>query len=137
MVNGIIFCLFFYPQAFGSSSIFTVYKINDDVIVNPMAYYTRQASSSELVAGGNLQYNLSGDGESQLIGGLYLRPGDAVIPVIGFQWKNLRLMFSYDATTSSLKDYNNGRGAYEFALIHNGFFDEYNGDKRQSFCPTF
>jgi len=113
------------------------YKVNDDVIVNPMAYYTRQASSSELVAGGNLQYNLSGDGESQLIGGLYLRPGDAVIPVIGFQWKNLRLMFSYDATTSSLKDYNNGRGAYEFALIHNGFFDEYNGDKRQSFCPTF
>jgi len=113
------------------------YKINDDVIVNPMAYYTRQASSSELVAGGNLQYNLSGDGESQLIGGLYLRPGDAVIPVLGFQWKNLRLMFSYDATTSSLKDYNNGRGAYEFALIHNGFFNEYNGDKRQSFCPTF
>jgi len=113
------------------------YKLNDDVIVNPMAYYTRQASSSELVAGGNLQYNLSGDGESQLIGGLYLRPGDAVIPVIGFQWKNLRLMFSYDATTSSLKDYNNGRGAYEFALIHNGFFNEYNGDKRQSFCPTF
>ena len=113
------------------------YKINDDVIVNPMAYYTRQASSSELVAGGNLQYNLSGDGESQLIGGLYLRPGDAVIPVIGFQWKNLRLMFSYDATTSSLKDYNNGRGAYEFALIHNGFFNEYNGDRRQSFCPTF
>ena len=113
------------------------YKINDDVIVNPMAYYTRQASSSELVAGGNLQYNLSGDGESQLIGGLYLRPGDAVIPVLGFQWKNLRLMFSYDATTSSLKDYNNGRGAYEFALIHNGFFNEYNGDRRQSFCPTF
>jgi len=113
------------------------YKLNDDVIVNPMAYYTRQASSSELVAGGNLQYNLSGDGESQLIGGLYLRPGDAVIPVLGFQWKNLRLMFSYDATTSSLKDYNNGRGAYEFALIHNGFFNEYNGDKRQSFCPTF
>jgi len=113
------------------------YKMNDDVIVNPMAYYTRQASSSELVAGGNLQYNLSGDGESQLIGGLYLRPGDAVIPVVGFQWKNLKLMFSYDATTSSLKDYNNGRGAYEFALIHNGFFNEYNGDRRQSFCPTF
>ena len=113
------------------------YKLSDDVIVNPMAYYTRQASSSELVGGGNLQYNLSGDGESQLIGGLYLRPGDAVIPVVGFQWKNLKLMFSYDATTSSLKQYNNGRGAYEFALIHNGFFSEYNGDRRQSFCPTF
>jgi type IX secretion system PorP/SprF family membrane protein len=113
------------------------YKLNDDVIINPMAYYTRQANSSELVGGANLQYNLSGDGESQLIGGLYLRPGDAVIPMVGFQWKNIRLMFSYDATTSSLKEYNNGRGAYEFGLIHNGFFNEYNGDRRQSFCPTF
>jgi type IX secretion system PorP/SprF family membrane protein len=113
------------------------YKVSDDVIVNPMAYYTRQANSSELVGGANLQYNLSGDGESQLIGGLYLRPGDAVIPMVGFEWKNIRLMFSYDATTSSLKQYNNGRGAYEFGLIHNGFFNEYNGDRRQSFCPTF
>jgi type IX secretion system PorP/SprF family membrane protein len=113
------------------------YKVNDDVIVNPMAYYTRQANSSELVGGANVQYNLSGDGESQLIGGLYLRPGDAFIPMVGFEWKNIKLMFSYDATTSSLKQYNNGRGAYEFGLIHNGFFDEYNGDRRQSFCPTF
>jgi hypothetical protein len=102
-----------------------------------MAYYTRQANSSELVGGANVQYNLSGDGESQLIGGLYLRPGDAFIPMVGFEWKNIKLMFSYDATTSSLKQYNNGRGAYEFGLIHNGFFDEYNGDRRQSFCPTF
>lgn len=113
------------------------YKLNDDVIINPMAYYTRQANTHEMVAGGNIQYNLSGDGESELIGGLYLRPGDAAIPVVGFQWKNIRLMFSYDATTSSLKQYNNGRGAYEFALIHNGFYNEYNGDRRQSFCPTF
>jgi type IX secretion system PorP/SprF family membrane protein len=113
------------------------YKLNDDVIVNPMAYYTRQANSSELVGGANVQYNLSGDGESQLIGGLYLRPGDAFIPMVGFEWKNIKLMFSYDATTSALKQYNNGRGAYEFGLIHNGFFDEYNGDRRQSFCPTF
>jgi type IX secretion system PorP/SprF family membrane protein len=118
---------------FGNAS----YKINDDVIINPMAYYSRQANSSEIVAGANLQYNLSGDGESELIGGLYMRPGDAVIPMVGFQWKNIRLMFSYDATTSSLKQYNNGRGAFEFALINNGFYSEYNGNRRQSFCPTF
>ena len=115
----------------------TSYKWSDELIVNGMAYYSRQANTSEIVAGGNLQYNLSGDGESQLIGGLYMRPGDALIPVIGYQWKNLKLMFSYDVTTSSLKQYNNGRGAFEFALIHNGFYSEYNGDRRQSFCPTF
>lgn len=113
------------------------YKLNDDIIVNPMAYYSRQANASEMVLGGNFQYNLSGDGESQLIGGIYFRPGDAIIPVVGYQWKNLRLVFNYDVTTSSLKQFNNGRGAFEFALIHNGFFSEYNGDRRQTFCPTF
>jgi type IX secretion system PorP/SprF family membrane protein len=115
----------------------TSYKLSEELIVNGMAYYSKQSTSSEIVAGGNLQYNLSGDGESQLLGGLYLRAGDAVVPVIGYQWKNIRLMFSYDATTSQLKQYNNGRGAFEFALIHNGFYSEYNGDRRQSFCPTF
>jgi type IX secretion system PorP/SprF family membrane protein len=113
------------------------YKLNSEVIINPMAYYSRQSSASEFVAGGNFQYNLSGDGESQLIGGIYMRPGDALYPVIGYQWKNIRLMFSYDVTISGLSQYNNGRGALEFGLIYNGMYDEYNGDKRQSFCPTF
>lgn len=113
------------------------YKLNDEVIINPMAYFTTQAKASELVAGGNVQYNLSGDGEMQLIGGLYYRPGDAFIPMVGFEWKNIKLMFTYDATTSSLSQYNNSRGAFEFALLHNGFYNEYNGDRRQSLCPTF
>jgi type IX secretion system PorP/SprF family membrane protein len=113
------------------------YKLNDEVIINPMAYYTRQTTASELVVGGNVQYNLSGDGESQLFGGLYMRPGDAIFPMVGFQYKYLRLMFTYDVTTSSLSQFNNGRGSYEFGLIYQGMYDEYNGDRRQSFCPTF
>lgn len=118
---------------FGNASL----KMSDDVILNPMVYYSNQATSSEIVGGANLQYNLSGDGEMQVVGGLYYRPGDAFIPMVGFEYKNIRLMFTYDATTSSLKQYNNGRGAFEFALMNKGFYDEYNGDKRQSLCPTF
>ena len=113
------------------------YKVNDMVIVNPMAYYSMQAKAAELVGGLNVQYNLSGDGEMQLVGGAYYRPGDAVIPMIGFEWKNIRLNFTYDATLSSLKQYNNSRGAYEFSLFRHGMFQEYNAYRRQSFCPTF
>jgi type IX secretion system PorP/SprF family membrane protein len=119
--------------AFANASL----KVNEMIIVNPMAYYTRQAQSSELVGGATLQYNLSGDGEAQLIGGLFVRPGDAFVPMVGFSWKNVRLTFSYDATTSSLKNYNASRGAYEFSIINHGFYPEYNGDRRQSLCPTF
>lgn len=112
-------------------------KVNDQVIVNPMAYYTNQASASELVGGASLNYNLSGDGETQLIGGLFYRAGDSFIPLLGFQWKNFRMSFTYDVTNSSLSAYNNARGAIEFSLVRHGFYDEYNGSQRQSLCPRF
>jgi type IX secretion system PorP/SprF family membrane protein len=113
------------------------YKMSDVVIINPMAYYSTQSKSNELVGGATLQYNLSGDGQTQLLGGLFYRPGDAFIPMVGFQWNNIRLLFSYDATTSSLKQYNNSRGAYEFSVLRHAFFSEYDGDRRQSLCPSF
>ncbi|MBS1935579.1 MAG: PorP/SprF family type IX secretion system membrane protein, partial [Bacteroidetes bacterium] len=78
------------------------FKVSDLVIVNPMGYYTNQAGASEAVLGLNAQYNLSNDGEQQVVGGLYYRVGDAVIPMIGFIYKNIRLMFTYDVTASSL-----------------------------------
>jgi type IX secretion system PorP/SprF family membrane protein len=112
-------------------------KMNDMVILNPQAYYTQQAGASEFVIGGMANYNLSGDGSTQLSGGLYYRSSDAFIPMVGFQWKHVKLDFSYDATTSTLRNYNGMQGAYEFALTWKGFFDEYNGDKRQSLCPKF
>lgn len=112
-------------------------KLNEQVIVNPMAYYTNQASASELVGGLSANYNLSGDGETQVIGGMYYRVGESLIPLIGFQWKNFRMSFTYDVTTSSLSQYNNARGAIEFSLLKHGFYSEGQGNLRQSLCPTF
>ncbi len=113
-----------------------VFKVNDRVIVSPAAYYTTQAKASEFTLGMHGNYNLSGDGEMQVIGGLYYRYADAVIPMIGFQWKSVRLTFTYDATTSSLKNYNNMRGASEFALIYQGYYNQFNQNLRQTQCPV-
>ncbi len=113
------------------------FKVNELVIINPMGYYTQQAGASEAVAGLNLQYNLSGDGDQQLIGGLYYRFGESIIPMVGFVYKNIRLLFTYDITTSSLRQYNNGNGAWEFAVIRPGDYAEYNGNRHESLCPTF
>lgn len=112
-------------------------KLSDMVIINPMAYYSNQAKASELVGGANLNYNLSGDGTTQLLGGLYYRGGDAFIPMVGFQWSSFRMSFTYDVTSSSLSTYNNGRGAVEFSLVRHGLFGQFDGSKRQSLCPTF
>jgi len=112
-------------------------KVNDQVIVNPMGYYTQMAGAMEMVIGLNAQFNLQDEGDQQVIGGLYMRPGDAIIPMIGFVYKNIRLTFTYDVTTSGLKHYDGGYGSWEFALLNQGFYSQYNGDKRQSLCPTF
>jgi type IX secretion system PorP/SprF family membrane protein len=113
------------------------FMLNDQWIVNPNVYYSRQARASELVGGINAHYNLSGDGEKILIGGIYYRHKDAVIPMVGLGYKDLTFTFSYDATISDLRQYNNTRGAFEFSLIKQGVFDYYSGDRRQSMCPSF
>ncbi len=112
-----------------------ILKVDPKVIINPNIYFTTQAKATELVGGLNANYNLSETGEKQLIGGLYYRYKDAVIPMAGFVVNTLKFTFSYDATTSSLKNFNNYRGAMEFSLIKNGFYPA-NTD-RQSLCPKF
>lgn len=113
------------------------FKLNESVIINPNAYVSFQAKARELVAGGNVHYNLSGDGDKQLIGGIYYRVGDAAIGMAGFQLKTMMFNFTYDATVSSLSQYNGSKGAVEFSVIKEGFYNEYFGNKRQSLCPSF
>lgn len=113
-------------------------RVHDRVILNPNVYYTYMAKASNLILGMNAHYNLSGEGgDQQLIAGLYYRAGDAIIPMIGFEMKNIRFTFSYDATLSSLNDFNNMRGAQEFNLLRQGFYSEATGNTRQSMCPRF
>jgi type IX secretion system PorP/SprF family membrane protein len=112
------------------------FLLNNQWLLNPNVYFSTQAKSKELVAGMNAHYDLSGDGEYQLIGGVYYRLSEAFIPLIGLQWKDIKATFTYDATVSTLKSYNNGRGAFEFSLIKEGLFDTYLGNKKQSMCPT-
>lgn len=113
------------------------FKLNDQWIVNPNTFFSLQAKSYEFVLGLNAHYNLSGDGENILIGGLYYRSKDAVIPMIGLGYKDYTFTFTYDATISTLKNYNNARGAFEFSLVKQGVFERYNGNRRDAMCPTF
>ena len=114
-----------------------LFKVADNVIINPNIYYTTQAKASELVLGLNGAYNLTEHGEKQLVAGLYYRYGDAVIPMLGLELNNIRFTFSYDATTSSLKNFNHSFGATEFNVLKKGYYDEFSGDRQQALCPVF
>jgi type IX secretion system PorP/SprF family membrane protein len=111
------------------------FKLNEQVIINPNVYYTRQATVSELVGGVNAHYNLSGDGEYLLMAGAYYRHKEAIIPMIGLGFKDYTATFTYDATISSLKNYNGGRGAFELSLIKQGVIHP--GSQKVTPCPTF
>ena len=133
-------------KAFGTSTAASIkasiglngsFMVNDQWIINPNAYFTMQAKSSELVAGLNAHYNLSGDGEYVLMGGLYYRHKESVIPLVGFGYKDYAFTFTYDATVSTLKNYNGSRGAFEFSLVKQGVFEKYDGNRRSTICPSF
>lgn len=113
------------------------FMVNDRVIVNPNIYASLQAKSYEIVGGLNAHYNLSGDGDKILIAGAYYRYKDAIIPMVGLGINDITFTFTYDATTSSLKNFNNTRGAFEFSLIKQGIVDRYSGNRRESMCPSF
>jgi len=97
-------------------------KIQNLWILNPNMYYSQMSNATELVIGMNANRNLSGDGEQQLVLGLYYRNNDAIIPVIGFEINDLKITFNYDATISSLGSYNGTQGAYELSVVKNGLY---------------
>jgi type IX secretion system PorP/SprF family membrane protein len=112
-----------------------ILKVNERVIISPNIYFSTQVKATEIAGGLLANYNLSEAGEKQLIAGLYYRHKDAAIPMLGFEINALRFTFSYDATISTLNNFNGYRGASEFNLIKKGFFSQNAG--RQSMCPSF
>ena len=113
-----------------------ILKVNPRVIINPNIYFTTQTNAIELTAGMNANYNLDEfDNDKQLKFGFYYRYKDAIIPVVGFETKNLAFTFSYDGTVSNLSRFNSFRGGSEISIIKKGFYPS-NTD-RQSMCPKF
>lgn len=114
-------------------------KVSDKVILNPSAYYTRQAGSHEALGGANVAYSLSDGGNTQLYAGLYYRLNDAAIAMVGYQLSNVKIMFSYDATTSGLTAANGTRGAYEIGIVYTGLYPNraFSNAKRTTLCPHF
>jgi type IX secretion system PorP/SprF family membrane protein len=110
------------------------FKINQQWILNPNMYISKMGNAWETVLGMNANYNLSGDGSTQLIGGLYKRFNDATIPMIGFKVNGYTLTFSYDATSSALSADDQTQGAYEFSIIKSGLYGSATGKALK--CPV-
>jgi type IX secretion system PorP/SprF family membrane protein len=117
--------------AFANASL----KVQDVWILNPNVYVSKMGTATEIVAGMMAQRDLSAErnGSLQLLAGMYYRSNDAIIPTVGFDIKNVKITFNYDATFSSLKAYNQSNGAYEISIVKNGL---YKGREKNIKCPT-
>jgi hypothetical protein len=116
--------------AFLNSSI----KIQDVWIINPNVYVSKMGNAWETVLGMNANRDLTGDGSSQLVLGLYYRNKDALIPMVGYQVNDLKITVNYDATVSGLSSLNGTRGAYELSIVKSGIFPSSAGKSVR--CPT-
>lgn len=114
-----------------------VVKVNSRIILSPGIYFSNQAKATEFMGGMHLNYNIANEGDQQLIMGIYFRHNDAYIPMLGYQWRNFKFMFSYDVTNSPLKYFNNSRGATEMFMQYDGIYSNMYGGGKQSLCPTF
>ena len=77
-----------------------------------------QSKTTELTLGGAYGYNLSEtEGKHELIGGLWYRFKDAVIPYVGYQGSSFQAGFSFDYTASAMRTGAEVRNGVELSLI--------------------
>jgi len=101
----------------------------------PQVLVMSQDKANEVNVGATLQYKLNND--VKIFGGVWYRLNDAIIPMVGIEYKRLRLGFSYDVNTSSLKDASHENGGFELALSYTGCLGGFVLDKPIFFCPRY
>lgn len=114
-----------------------VVRISEQVYVYPSLMYMSQKKAHEFLAGGMVGLSLNTVSANQLFAGLFGRAGDALIPVIGYQYEQWRAMLNYDVNTSSLKAASGGKGAFELSIVYTGWYKKPTGNIIDVPCPRF
>lgn len=117
-----------------------LFKLNEKWIANVSGYYTQQKNASEMVYGAQFTSNVAADNAvaSLLIFGVYHRLGDAIIPLVGFEWNKVRTTATVDVTVSEMSAAARGRGAMEFSIIYTGLYGGGRSVNRNAYnCPRF
>jgi type IX secretion system PorP/SprF family membrane protein len=114
-------------------------RIGDRIVINPSVYYTRQKSASELMFGSLMSILMGSENtDGSLVFGGYYRMNEAIVGSFGYDWNGLRVMASYDFTTSELGAFNNHNGALELGLRWQGSYADRSARERRVYnCPRF
>lgn len=111
--------------------------INEKLGVHPSVLWMKQAGSSELNLGTAISVAMQGNFNPKIFFGAYYRLQDAVIPVVGMDYRNFRVGLSYDVNVSSLNDASGGKGGFEVSLAYNGCISSVIDVEPIQWCPRF
>jgi type IX secretion system PorP/SprF family membrane protein len=110
--------------------------------LRPGVLYQYQAAASELIAGSELNYQVSANpgyenfSTAVFLGGWY-RTSDAMMITAGVEFKGFRLGVGYDYNISTLNTSSNGNGGFEIALRYIAPYAMKFAGKRTVPCTRF
>jgi len=119
-----------------SSSLY--YQLSEHWQVIPSLYWGSQEKQREFMLGSSIRYDISEYYYKpiELEGGAYCRFGDALSFLIGVQYEQSHLAFSYDWNTSDLVPASNYLGAWELSFSHI-IQSKILSKPKYKICPTF
>lgn len=108
-------------------------NISDMASITPHVVYMEQGNASETMFGLYAQYVVTE--ELEMMAGVNYRLKDAVVPLVGFSYKNFLLGLSYDVNNSELGKSVTGTNSFEVSL---GYLVKKNrADLKYLSCPKF
>lgn len=98
-------------------------KISDRVHLEPGFMWMYQMKAQEYIIDLLAGFTFLNEGKfknSIVFLGAAGRPKDAFAPMVGFQYKTLRIIMNYDVNVSSLQNASNNNGGFEISVVYTG-----------------
>lgn len=116
------------------------WMVQEHAVLSAYGNYMRQGANQEIIFGVLASYrtiDMDKKKIAAIYGGVFYRVGDAWIPTIKVDYKNLGFTFSYDVNTSALKTASSTQGGFEISIYAKGFLNSgpFATDKVR--CPRF
>lgn len=100
--------------------------IKDDLVLNVNTIYQYQDEAQYYSFGGGLGYYVPNNPDVLVNAGIWYWSKNAIIPYVGFMYKNFQVGLSYDVTISKLKEATNKPKTFEISLILRGIKEPLN-----------
>jgi len=137
------------PIAGGDNKLFARYggqlslqfPVGERMSLIPRALFSKQGPHMELTAGSNLRVPIDTYSGNAIQFGFWARPVgnednsfslDAIIAMVGIEWKGVLFGLSYDVNLDDLTVHKQGQQSFEFSILYLGDFDN-----ESILCPKF